>query len=107
MVGQVVAMRYDIEYATREFHYAEGVLKSLVCRPGIYKIRQGELMNIAQPLEGTRIENLTLVAVQPNERMDGISNLMQVFCHKQTLSLGLSQRRPITEMRLARGKRTR
>jgi hypothetical protein len=48
---------------------------------------QRQLVNVAKPLERTRIEDGTLVGIQTNEHMDSISDLMEVLLHVQ-LSAG-------------------
>ncbi len=81
MVGYVFATGYNVEYTTREFHYAKRMLESLVRCSGVDKIGQGELMDMAQPLESPRVENLPLVAVQPHKRVDRVSDLVKMFRH--------------------------
>lgn len=48
---------------------------------GVDKVSQRQLVNVAKPLEGTRIENGALIRIQTSEHMDRISDLVEVLLH--------------------------
>ena len=77
----IIFRRDDPKRTLRQFHYAERVLKPLVGRAGIHQVRQRQLMNMPKTLKRARIENLSLVRVEPSENMDGVPNFVDVFRH--------------------------
>ena len=79
--SNVARIRHDIKNTAREFHYPERVLESTVCRSGIDKVRQSELMDMPKPLEGRGIQDLTLSGIQTHKDMDRIPDLVYVFRH--------------------------
>ena len=65
-----------VKNPSRQLHYAQAVLESPVSRARVHEIRHGQLMNVAQPLNWIRIQNIPLMAVQLDEHMDRVSYLV-------------------------------
>ena len=83
MPRHVVAVRHDVEYASCELHNAERVLEPLVCRSRVNEIGQGELMDMTQPLEGSRVEGFTLVTIHSDKRVNRVSDFVNVLRHSR------------------------
>ena len=83
MLRYVVAVRHDVEYASCELHDAERVLEPLVCCSRVNETSQGELMDMAQPLEGSRVEGFTLVTVHSDKRVNRVSDFVNVLRHSR------------------------
>ena len=75
-----------IEDTTGELHDAERMLEPRVRRSGVHEVGQPELMDMAKALEGTRIEDPTLIRIEPHKCVDGVPNLVNVFAHSLILS---------------------
>jgi hypothetical protein len=78
-------VRHNVIDAAGQFHDPKGVLETAVRRPGIEEMREGELMDVAQPLHRPRIQNLTLQRLEADEDVNRIPDFMDVFCHRDTL----------------------
>lgn len=79
IIRYIVRISDNIKDSTREFHDSKRMLESLVCRAGIGKIGGCQLVDVPESLKRAGIENSTFVAVQTDENMDRISNLMNVL----------------------------
>ena len=109
LIGYFSGICDNIEDPAREFRNTERVLESFVGRPRINEVRQSQLVDMTQPLERARVQDFTFVAVQADEYMNGVPDLMNVLRHGQlshqptaiTASAGISKNRPATISRLA------
>src|SRR5208282_144253 len=71
----------DVEDSAGQFHDSKGMLEALVRRRGVEQVRQSELMDVAQPLKRPGIDDRTLIRVQADENMNGITYLMDMLAH--------------------------
>ena len=72
----------DVEHSTGKLHDAQRVLETFMGRTWVNEIGQCQLVNVAQSLKRTGVENLALMAVQPDEYVDRVPNLMDVLGHQ-------------------------
>lgn len=66
---------------TGELHDAEGMLESLVCRTGVDEVRHRQLLDVPEMLKWRRIQHESVLAVQPDEGMNRIANLVPQLVH--------------------------
>jgi hypothetical protein len=52
------------------------MLEPLVRRGGVDQGSQGQLVDVAQPLERVRIQHLPLIRIEPHENMDRVTYLV-------------------------------
>jgi hypothetical protein len=48
---------------------------------GVHQIRHRQLVDMAEPLKWPRIKYPALLGIEVVEYMDGITDLVDVFCH--------------------------
>jgi hypothetical protein len=75
---EVCFSRDYVENPASKIHYPETMLKSGVRGAWIDQICKSQLVNVAEPLIRHRIDYGTFMAVQPDERMDRISNFVDL-----------------------------
>jgi len=63
-VRDMVRVGDDIEDLAGKLHHTQRVVETLVGCTRINEVRQRQLVDMAQPLEGTRVNNLPFIAVQ-------------------------------------------
>jgi hypothetical protein len=81
LVGDLVRTRDDVVDAAGEVHDSERVLEPLVRRAGIDKVREGELVDVAEPLERRRVDHCLLVVVVVDEDVDRVANFVDALWH--------------------------
>ena len=86
-VADVRGVGDDVEDPARQFHDAERMFEPLVRRRRIEHVGQRELVDVPQPLERPRVQDRTLVRVQPDEDVDRVADLVQVLAHHSHGSL--------------------
>ena len=57
------------------------VFESLMCRARVNQMRQRQLVDMAQPLKRTRIQNFALFTIQADKHVNGVSDLMKIPWH--------------------------
>src|SRR5712691_1300782 len=81
LIGRVV--RDDVEYSACKFHDAKRMLEAFMRRTWVNEIGQCQLVNVAQSLKRTGVENFALVTVKPDKYVNRIPNLVNVLHHHQ------------------------
>lgn len=64
-----------------QIHDAQGVFKAPMSCAWINKIGKRQLVDVAEALEGTRVDYLSLLGVYSYESVDGISDFMISLLH--------------------------
>ena len=81
--------RNDVEYPSRQFHNAEAMFETFVRRSRIDKVGHRQLVNVAKPLDHSRVQNPPFIAIQSDEDVNGVSNFV-VLLRGQPVSVGSS-----------------
>jgi hypothetical protein len=57
------------------------MLESPMRCTGIQEVRHAKLMNMAQPLERTRVQNTAFIGIQMHEHVNGVADLVVALGH--------------------------
>src|SRR5437588_12375711 len=80
-VGDPVVAGDDVVDTAGEVHDAERVFEALVGCAGIDEIGEGELVDVAQPLEGGGVDQRLLVVVVVDEDVDRVAAFVDALRH--------------------------
>jgi hypothetical protein len=78
-VTQIAGRRHNVKDSPGKLHNPQRMLEALMGCAGIHERSQGKLVNVAESLERTRVNNSPLLAVEANKCMDRIAKLVPVF----------------------------
>jgi hypothetical protein len=78
----VLAVCDDIEDPSGQLHHTQRVLKAAMGSPRIDQISQGKLVHVPQSLHGRRVEYCALIAVEADERVNRITDLVLPLHHR-------------------------
>ena len=82
LIRYVVRIRNDVKDPSCKFHDPERMLQPLVGCARVDKVGKCELVDVAQPLERTGTQYLAFVAVQTDEHVDRVPNLVNTPGHR-------------------------
>ena len=66
----------DIEDPASQFHNTQAMFEAFVCRSGVDHVGHRQLVDVPESLDWRRVEHTPLVAVQRDEPMNRVSDLV-------------------------------
>ena len=76
----------DVEDSAGQFHDSQRVLEPAMRCPWVYQIGRCQLVDVAKALHGNRVDHATLMIVEADELMHGVTYLVGELRHVSTLS---------------------
>ncbi len=83
-VAHLVGPGHHVEDPPGDLHHAERVLEALMRGAWVDQVRQRQLMDLAQTLEGTRVDDRALRVFKVDEDMHGVAHLVVAFRHHRS-----------------------